>query len=729
MIDLKPLFTIVSLLAFVKGSFAISAYPHKIPICIGKDTVYIRLFGDEHTKYAETIDGYTILQQDDVWYYANKTSSGELVPSEYKLSKQVDGNTQLFLENLPCHLKREKACVRDNLEVGKNSLGKGAVGTRRILVILMQYNDLSFVKSPEEFFNLFNSVGYREDGAQGSVVDYYTDVSYGKLQLICDIIGPFTSRYERAHYGGNDVGGDDKNPEKLFEEAMDFASSQVKLSDYDSDHDGYVDNVHIIFAGHGEEAGASSDAIWSHEATFQRGVAYQDMLVDRYSCAPELRGNRGEGISRIGPHCHEIGHALGAMDYYDTNYNEQGGYTGTGQWDIMASGSWNEDGIIPADFNPYVKLVNFGWIEAPEMPNGEIVIPPSSSEGYQYYRLSNTLNDYYLLENRSYDKWGAALPGSGLLIFHIHPNISSGTNTINATHPQQCYPVCAFSNYQFPTSSSDSYGNINSSDCPFPGTSGKREFNNSTSPRPFSWNNQESLIDLRNIHIASNGDVILDNHTSLSGFLDGKVLLEDHFEAEHSLNIDDREGYARWNWYILPEGTVLKGEMKPHDGSGCIVLKPTKVVTGSVNCSVTFDSSISANENPSSLSFYYQGEAYEPGDDMLSVSYKCDNSAWESISLSEDSIPGWKNINIDLPPSRSYQIKFTGRSSYGQGIYVDDLILIQKSSTGVRDIYYGENMLGQKVIYSLIGRKLTSLKKGINIVKQSDGTFKKVFVK
>ena len=64
-----------------------------------------------------------------------------------------------------------------------------------------------------------------------------------------------------------------------------------------------------------------------------------------YSCAPELRGNRGSGLSRIGVHCHEIGHSFGAMDFYDTDYEVNGEYAGTGQWDLMASGNWNNEGV------------------------------------------------------------------------------------------------------------------------------------------------------------------------------------------------------------------------------------------------------------------------------------------------------------------------------------------------------------------------------------------------
>lgn len=329
----------------------------------GDSVLYIRLFGDEYHKHAETLDGYSLIQKNNLWYYAEKDNSGDLIASPYKLSSFKSQGLTQFLERIPKHLKADNqypTLSRSNISGHSTRAGGAAIGERKILIILMQYTDLKFVKSNEDFDNLFNSVGYKEDGAMGSVFDYYTDVSYGQLKLSCDIIGPFTSQHKRDYYGKNDKKGSDINSAELFKEAMEYAIQEVQLNKYDADDDGYVDNIHIVFAGYGEEAGAESGAIWSHEASFIRGIPYQDMFVDRYSCAPELRGNSGTGISRIGPHCHEIGHALGAMDYYDTNYGTGGEYEGTGTWDIMASGSWNEDGTVPADFNPYVKAIDFG---------------------------------------------------------------------------------------------------------------------------------------------------------------------------------------------------------------------------------------------------------------------------------------------------------------------------------------------------------------------------------
>ena len=122
----------------------------------------------------------------------------------------------------------------------------------------------------------------------------------------------------------------------------------------------------------------------------------------------------GNGISRIGPHCHEIGHALGAMDYYDTNYEEDGHYPGCGVWDVMASGSWNNDGISPANFNPYVRIYDFGWEEAASLQkDAENEIRPSCEKGNIYRLDTGTDGDYYLLENRQRVSFDEALPGEG----------------------------------------------------------------------------------------------------------------------------------------------------------------------------------------------------------------------------------------------------------------------------------------------------------------------------
>lgn len=494
----------------VYGSFATSAYPNKVPLVIEGDTIYIQLRGDENCKFAIDESGYTILSTEYGWFYAMEKEDGKVIPSAYPIvSKQKMNNaTKAFLEKtrkglIPAFSKNISKAYGKN----EHKMQSPAVGTRKVLVILMQFRDVKFTKESKDFKRLFNEEGYIDDGAIGSVYDYYKWASYGQLHLTSDILGPYTAKYDMSYYGGNSaVGGNDRNPYALFEEAINEAVKEVNLSDYDANNDGYVDNIHIVYAGYGEEAGASANAIWAHEMTF-RAITLQGMKIDRYSCAPELRGNRGTGISRIGPHCHEIGHALGAMDYYDTNYETNGSYLGTGNWDIMASGSWNNDGISPAGFNPYVKIYNYGWTEAQSLiEDATNIIKPSTEAGHLYRIDTGTKDDYFLLENRNGKDFHAAEPGKGLLIFHIGPQLEAkaATNTINSAYPQQCYIVCASSTYKRPSSSASTYGKINSDGCPYPGSSKNHGFSDETIPAALTVSGNTSGIQLSDINLVNN---------------------------------------------------------------------------------------------------------------------------------------------------------------------------------------------------------------------------------
>jgi len=727
---------LIILFSFWKTSstFSIPAYPKKIAVKIGNSIQYIRLFGDEYNKHAETLDGFSIIQKDEEWYYAEKDEEGYLKASLYKLSGEQDERTKDFLEKTPKHLTADKISQRkiQAPKTRQDTENEKVIGNRRVLVILMQYKDFEFIKSKEDFHQLFNEKNYTEDGAKGSVSDFYNEVSYGKLQLKCDIIGPFTSKNERSYYGSNDREGNDRNPTDLFLEAMEYASNEVNFIDYDSNEDGYIDNIHIIYAGHGEEAGASANAIWAHEATFMSPFEYQGIKVDRYSCAPELRGDKGKGISRIGPHCHEIGHALGALDYYDTNYGDGGGFEGTGVWDVMAAGSWNNEGILPADFNPYVKMADFGWIEVQEMPQGEVTLQPSIFSDANYYRLSNSENDYYLVENRSLDKWGEALPGSGLLIFHIHPNLATVGNKINATYPQKCYPVCASSKYSTPTSQPYSYGEINSDGCPFPGTSRKNQFNNSTTPAAFSWIDDQSFVNIKEIQQNSDNSISLINFSKTSESTDSNFLLHDDFEKPKKYETIYELGETNWNRIVVDNSEKNKNSISPHNGSCHLRFSPNKFAETKQESTIQFTSQKASQKGFANLSFYYQGVSFRPDSLILQIAYKCDDNEWESYNIVGNGKSGWKFYSILLPEAEIYQLSFTGNAVYGQSIYIDDIEIVQRIPDDIRGVKPTESTEFPKSgnsIYNLLGKKLTTMRKGLNILRDNDGNVRKVFVR
>lgn len=497
---------------------AVPAYSGRVYVVVknGK-SVAITMKGDENFKYALSEDGYTLLNVENNWKYATTDIYGNLVASEFSLTAIEDENVDLknFKEKCPKHLSishnADPACSQKRVQrIGIHN-GEPIVGQRRALVVLMQYKDVKLSKSKDDFELLFNEEGFSLDNAKGSVKDFYSFASSGQLNYISDIYGPYTASNNMRYYGQNSSrGGGDVNAIELCLEAIRNLPKNLDYSMYDNDHDGVVDNIHIIFAGYGEEAGASADAIWSHEYPYKI-VMKNDVGVNfaGYSCTPELRGNSGKRISNIGVICHELGHALGANDYYDTNYAVEGSYDGTGEWDIMASGSWNDDGRLPPNFNPYVRTHDFGWENQQDITEeGTVTLTPHSYnlEDNIVIRLNTgSSNDYFLLENRQQIDFDASLPGNGLMIYHVHPNIDylSESNSINNTNPQGFYPVCASGSRP----SSKQYGNINTSECPFPGSCHITSFTPSTSPSAKAWDGSHTKFSLLNIKQLSDGSI------------------------------------------------------------------------------------------------------------------------------------------------------------------------------------------------------------------------------
>lgn len=738
---MKRLLIIILLSILIcRSLFSISAYPYKIPVVVDGKDIYIRLFGDEHSKHAETDDGYTILQNEQQqWCYAQINEANSLEASKWVVGKSYmkDKAFSDFIMKTPLHLKGPNNLVETNNTERPSRQQKKAVGERRVLIVLMEYQDLKFSKTQNDFYRLFNEEQYNEDQAQGSVRDFYLSVSYQQLVLTSHVYGPYTASKDMSYYGKNSLTGkgEDSNPYALFEEAIQNVGKDADLGQYDADGDGFIDNVHIIFAGYGEEAGASSNAIWSHEATFYRPYTIQGLKIDRYSCAPELRGNKGEGISRIGPHCHEIGHALGAMDYYDTDYSTNGEFSGTGQWDVMASGSWNNDGITPADFNPYVKAYNYGWISPKPLPVGNVTIMPSNNDSESYYTLkSSDKGDYYLLENRNREGWGKGIPGEGLLIYHIHTELEESENEINATAPQKCYIVCASSKYQAPNDQPSSYGDINSDGCPFPGSSLNQNFGQKTTPSAFYWTGEECRIELRDIQLKDNGDIQLANESEDAGYLPPETLTLFYDGFEEDSRIDIMESRSRqWTVVENPENnTQLLDRPISHSGVNSLQLSARNQYYNETNA-IEFECERDNPEGRIELKGYYTSYGLRPRMlNSLKVGYQEENSEqWIYTEFKSSVLQRWQQFSIYVPATSLIRFRIEGTATIGSIIAIDDIYVEQEVVDAGTNIIPPRNDFKKRngiTYYTLTGIKIGNPTKGV-CIRLIDGKREKIIIR
>jgi M6 family metalloprotease-like protein len=508
--QISVLLLIVLSIAFNQSAFGVKAYPYPVEITQPDGTkLTVILRGDEHTKWAQTVDGYSILRNGKgLFEYAVLDSRNDMIPSGILAKDQGkrSANEIQFLGKVNKGLlysKSQVGMMKSISKIYQKSSQKAfpTTGNRKLVCILIGFADKAFTKTKSDFDNLFNQIGYSADAATGSVYDYYKESSFGQLNLTVTVAGPYTASQNMAYYGGNDASGNDKNPQALVTEAVTLANPTVNYADFDNDLDGTVDGVYVIYAGYGEEAGASVDAIWAHAWAISP-LTLDGKTVSSYSCSAELRGPgpSSTGITRIGVICHEFGHVMGASDFYDTDWDGTPGtgYDGTGDWDLMASGSWNNNGATPAHHNPYTIIHDYGWATATTLTSGtNITLTNAEQNSNSFYRVNTTTaNEYFLIENRQKILFDSALPGHGMVIYHVDGSyISTAGNGINMSTHQGMYPVCASATGN-PTAT---YGVINDAGLPYPGTSANTSFTDGSTPNAHSWAGSNTNKPITNI--------------------------------------------------------------------------------------------------------------------------------------------------------------------------------------------------------------------------------------
>ncbi len=434
---IKRLSIFVCLIVLSVLAYAVPATPHPITITLADgSTQEFYLHGDENGSYHTRLDGTPVRIEDGV---VIKDMS---LPKYYQQQQRKQEVARTAPSELPL------------------------VGSPRALVILMEYQDLSFVvNNPREAFsNMMNQSGYNANGGTGSVRDYYIASSDNVFAPIFDVVGPYKADNNMAYYGRNN----DANVHDLVREACRKAyEAGVDFSLYDNDKDGEVDNIFLYYAGHNEAEGAHENTIWPHRHGLYTPMNLDGLRVQSYMCTSELRGSGGKSMAGIGTFCHEFGHVLGLPDLYDTQNSRR--YT-VGFWDLMCSGSYNNNGNTPPVLSAFERFM-LGWL-VPEQLQGarsyRLAPLETSNKAYLIAATEHNLgmmnpspNEYFLVENRQPVGWDAVqgtLPGKGLLISHI--TFSAAKWNMNTFNNGQilCYDIVeAYNRNPSSSMASDTY--------------------------------------------------------------------------------------------------------------------------------------------------------------------------------------------------------------------------------------------------------------------------------
>ncbi len=297
-------------------------------------------------------------------------------------------------------------------------------GQVRVLVVLVDFSDKAMTETPQHFEDLFFSTGKLP---HGSVREYFKEASGGKITITGEVVGPFRMPLPLATYGGGGSGTDNPAPNArtMAREAAVQADAVVDFKPYDNDGNGFVDAFIVVHAGRGAEETLDPNDIWSHKWVFGGGALNADgTKVFGYLTVPE--------DSKIGVCAHELGHLLfGWPDLYDTDESS----SGLGNWCLMAGGSWNGDGDIPAHPSAWCKSSQ-DWVTTVNRTTSGTLTIAEVKTGKKVYRLwKDGINaqEYFLVEHRAKTKYDAKLPGEGLLVYHVDDSIEGNDNE---HHPQ-----------------------------------------------------------------------------------------------------------------------------------------------------------------------------------------------------------------------------------------------------------------------------------------------------
>ncbi len=492
--------------------FAVTAYPDPVVYQQPDGSILTLLMkGDEWIHWAETPDGFTLLSDPSGRYvYAVRDHAGNMVLSSVQANDSAIRNEaeKKFLQTLEKKLFFSETQLREMKSWYKNggnpsdapmTGGFPTTGTRKLLMILANFSDTPTTFTQANFINYMNQINYN---GTGSFRDYYLEVSYGQLTVNTTVTVWVTLPNTHNYYGPQAKWGE------FAHDAVLAANTQagVNYADFDNNADGVVDGVAIIHQGRGQEESGNINDIWSHSWDLNSAgfpTTLDGVSVSPYTTMPEKANATSMGT--IGVMCHEFGHNLGAPDFYDVNYGTNGQYDGTGDWDVMAQGSWNGftlAGDKPAHHNAWTKIF-YGWSASVLAGSGTYTL--RNAQVYPDILRYNTAtsNEYFLCENRQKTGFDIGIPGHGMIIYHVdgsYINAHSGSNgnDINAGSHQGLYPMSATS-----TTASGimltSGSTINTSGCPWPGTANKTTFTDATTPNSKSWAGVNTGIPLTNI--------------------------------------------------------------------------------------------------------------------------------------------------------------------------------------------------------------------------------------
>jgi M6 family metalloprotease-like protein len=269
------------------------------------------------------------------------------------------------------------------------------------LTLLVDFSDTPPAFTKDEVDAWLNQKGFNRFGCNGSVRDYYADVSRGKVDFRNEIHGYYRAKNPKAYY---ESGTGYEHAGELVDELLAHFDPEVDFSKFDNDNDGRVEAISIVYAGKGETWG---QGLWPHAGGINQ--KRDNVQLTRY-----MMTDLGTSLS-LYVFCHECGHMVfGWPDLY-----------GFGDYCLM--GNRPNDANPPA-INDFYRA-DQGWIDVVDLDKNSGAAFLAPSDGSRGYRFANPARpqECFFWSNIANTGRHSVLKGRGLLVLHFDKDI--GVNT------------------------------------------------------------------------------------------------------------------------------------------------------------------------------------------------------------------------------------------------------------------------------------------------------------
>ena len=282
------------------------------------------------------------------------------------------------------------------------------------ITILIDFPDKKSTIPIDSITNFLNMPGYKGYKNNGSVRDFYFDISAGKLVYIQKITPFITAKNNKAYYDrtdGSSYAGSDELVKEILTTLKTQGTFNFSLATLKNK---VVRAVNMLYAG-------TADAGWAQGLWPHSGSTY--FSINGVTVQKHMLSDIGTSLT-LNAFCHENGHMLCSWpDLYTYDDHSRG----AGAYDLM-SGASNERNPIPP--NSFLRSL-MGWTRVIEISKdslGKIYKIPSNSDVAYFYSgtTATSAQELFCIEAHRRNGRYTSIPDTGLMIWHID---KAGNNT------------------------------------------------------------------------------------------------------------------------------------------------------------------------------------------------------------------------------------------------------------------------------------------------------------